>query len=51
MKIQFGSENRTFALEDNSKGQPDASRLERARIFTREIIENTNSKKKELALA
>jgi flavodoxin len=51
MKIQFGSENRTFALEDNSKGQPDASRLERARVFARSIIENTNSEKRELEVA
>ncbi len=38
MKMMVGNQLRQFALEDNSKGQPDASRLERARIFARETL-------------
>jgi len=39
MRINTDSKLRTWAKEDNSQGQPDATRLERARLFAREIME------------
>jgi flavodoxin len=38
MKLLVGSELRKWAYEDNSQGQPDETRLKRARVFAREII-------------
>ncbi|NQV18973.1 MAG: flavodoxin domain-containing protein [Armatimonadetes bacterium] len=38
MKMMVGNPLRKFALEDNSKGQPDAERVNRAKVFTRDIM-------------
>jgi flavodoxin len=38
MKIHPNAEYRSWAKHDNGKGQPDATRLERARAFAREIM-------------
>jgi hypothetical protein len=40
MKMLVGTELRKWAVEDTSQGQPDASRLQRARVFAREVINN-----------
>jgi flavodoxin len=38
MRIHPNAKFRAWAKEDNSRGQPDAARLERARVFAREIM-------------
>jgi len=38
MKLMVGSELRSWALEDNSQGQPDETRLNKARVFAQEIM-------------
>jgi len=38
MRIHPNAKFRAWAKEDNSRGQPDATRLERARAFAREIM-------------
>ena len=38
MRVHPNAEYRAWAKQDNSKGQPDAVRLERARAFAREIM-------------
>jgi len=40
MKISPNKELRSQAKRDNSKGQPDAARLERARAFARDTVAN-----------
>ena len=39
MSIHPEKKLRTWSKEDNSKGQPNATRLEKARLFSREVIE------------
>ena len=38
MSIMPNAQLRAWARQDNSKGQPDEARLERARAFTREVM-------------
>jgi len=38
MRIHPNAKFRAWAKEDDSRGQPDAARLERARLFAREIM-------------
>jgi flavodoxin len=42
MKIHPNAKFRAWAKQDNSQGQPDAARLERARAFAREIMARTS---------
>jgi len=37
-----GNQNRKFALEDDSQGQPDTEIIEKARDFAREIMRKQN---------
>ena len=43
MSIHPNSKLRAWAKIDDSKGQPDAARLEKARVFAREVMEKTGS--------
>jgi len=43
MSIYPDSRLRSWAKMDNSKGQPDAARLEKARVFAREVIKKFSS--------
>jgi len=45
MSIMPNADLRRWAKEDNSFGQPDETRLERARVFAREVIEKYQSVK------
>ena len=45
MSVHPKSELRMGAKQDNSKGQPDELRLEKARAFTRNVIEKIGSEK------
>ena len=42
MRLHPNSKFRAWAKQDNSKGQPDATRLERARVFAREIMDKAS---------
>ena len=43
MAIQPDPKVRHWAKTDDSQGQPDATRIERARVFAREIMEKSSS--------
>ncbi len=43
MSIHPDSKLRSWAKMDSSKGQPDATRLEKARVFAREVIKKFSS--------
>jgi flavodoxin len=46
MKISPSKKLRSDARKDNSQGQPDETRLQRARAFARDTINRTNSLRK-----
>jgi len=43
MSVYPDSRLRSWAKMDNSKGQPDAARLEKARVFARKVIKKFSS--------
>jgi hypothetical protein len=45
MTINRNPKYRAWAKMDDSQGQPDASRLEKARIFAREVMNKVSSYK------
>lgn len=42
MRIYPNSKIRSWAKQDDSKGQPDAARLERARVFARKVMKTVS---------